>query len=106
MNANTEGGVHDMDVWKDRIQQDVNELKGGQTQLKTEQDKIKNDVQQLQISDKLQDKEIASLKEALTEIKNDTSWIRRKITGAIITTIITAFVGGLIAILITKIYGG
>ena len=56
----TEGDL-DMDIWKDRLQQDVNELKNGQSQLKSEQDKLKSDVNKLQISDQLQDKEIDTL---------------------------------------------
>src|SRR5699024_5723331 len=90
--------VEDMDVWKDRVQQDINELKSNQNQFKSEQDKIKDDVSQLQISDQLQDKEISGLKDTLNRIQEDTTWIRRKITGAIITAVLTGIIGGAIAL--------
>lgn len=90
--------VEDMDVWKDKVQQDINDLKNGQTQLKSEQDKIKDNVSQLQISDQLQDKEISGLKDTLNRIQEDTTWIRRKITGAIITAVLTGIIGGAIAL--------
>lgn len=94
-----------MDVFKDKVTQDINELKQSQTYITSEHTKIKDDIRDLQVSDKLQDKEISSLKMTLTEIKDDTNWIRRRITGAVITAVITAVVGGLVAIAITFIYG-
>ncbi len=86
-----------MDVWKNQVQQDISDLKQGQSQLK-------NDVASLQINDKLQDSEISYLRDMLKEIRNDTQWIRRKVTGAIITAIITAVVGGLVGIAMTKLF--
>lgn len=98
-----DGGV-DMDVWKEQIQQDVSELKSNQNQIRNEQLTIKSDITDLKMNDKLQDQEIDTLKNTLNEIKDDTNWIRRKITGAIITATITAVVAGLIGIAITKIF--
>ncbi|MEK3887240.1 hypothetical protein [Bacillus sp. FSL K6-3431] len=94
----------DMDVWQNRIQQDISELKNNQTQIRSEQLTQRDAIRDLQFSDKMQDQEIKTLKESLTEIKDDTNWIRRKITGAIITAGITAVVGGIIAFVITKIF--
>ncbi len=93
-----------MEVWQNRVQQDINELKSNQSQIKNEQITMKDDIVNLKTNDKLQDNEINSLKNTLKEIKDDTNWIRRKITGAIITAGITAVVAGLIGIAITKIF--
>src|SRR5690625_1200965 len=98
-----DGGV-DMDVWKEQIQQDVSELKSNQNQIRNEQLTIKSDITDLKMNDKLQDQEIDTLKNTLNEIKDDTNWIRRKITGAIITATITAVVAGLIGIAISNIF--
>jgi len=93
-----------VDVWQNRVQQDITELKGEQSRLSSEQQTMKDAIRDLQFSDKLQDQEIKTLKETLTEIKSDTQWIRRKITGAIITAAITAVVGGIIAVAIGKLF--
>ncbi len=93
-----------MDVWRDKVQQDINDLKSGYNRLDTNQSKIKDDIRDLQMSDKLQDQEISTLKATLTEIREDTQWIRRKITGAIITATITAVVAGIIGIAIANIF--
>src|SRR5690625_5543580 len=90
--------VEDMDIWQDRVQQDINQLKSGQSQLKTEQDKLKGDISKMQISDQMQDKEISAVKDTLNRIQEDTTWIRRKITGAIITAVLTGLIGGVIAL--------
>lgn len=96
--------VDEMDVWRDRVQQDLNDLKNGHSRLETNQSKMKDDIRDLQMSDKLQDQEISALKTTLGEIKEDTNWIRRKITGAIITAVITAVVGGIVGIAIANIF--
>lgn len=88
---------------QDRNRHDINELKIQYDQLNNDQSKMKEDIQNLKISDKLQDKEIESLRNTLVEIKSDTQWIRRRITGAIITTVITAVVGGIIAVIINNV---
>ena len=94
-----------MDAWKAKVTQDITELKNSQSQIKTTQEGMQTDIHQLQISEKLQDSEISNLKETLSEIKDDTNWIRRRITGAVITATITAVIGGLIGIAIAFIYG-
>lgn len=70
-----------MDVWKDRVIQDINDLKQKQQQNEGELSVVKTDVHKLQISDQLQDREINSLKEVLGEIKGDTRYIREKMDG-------------------------
>ncbi|RWR06760.1 hemolysin XhlA family protein [Siminovitchia fortis] len=95
-----------MDVWKNRVQDDISELKNNQAQIRNEQINMKSDIADLRMNDRLQDQEIKTLKDALFEIKDDTNWIRRKITGAIITAAVTAVVAGIIGVAITKIYGG
>lgn len=91
------GEQTDMEIWRNGIQQDVNFLK-------TSHARLKDDVADLKVNDKIQDQEINSLKVTLGEIKEDTQWIRRKITGALITTILTAVVGGIIAVAIANIF--
>ena len=96
--------LDNVEVWKENVQKDLSELKSNQGLLKMEQESMKKDIQDLKISDKLQDNEISNLKATLTEIKEDTSWIRRKITGALISAIITAVVTGIIGIAIANIF--
>ena len=85
----------DVDAWKEQAQQDIN-------LLKQRQEKIENDVNDLKINDKMQDKEISTLQATLSAIQDDTTWIRRKITGAIITAVITGLIGGSIALFFAK----
>ncbi|GGN67629.1 hemolysin XhlA family protein [Oceanobacillus indicireducens] len=99
-----EKDVTNMDVWRESIQQDINSLKSDHKQLANEQASMKNDISSLQINDKLQDQEIRTIKDTIKEIKDDTGWIRRKITGAIITATITAVVAGVIGIAIANIF--
>ncbi|MBD7946359.1 hemolysin XhlA family protein [Psychrobacillus sp. Sa2BUA9] len=96
--------MENMDVWKEKVQQDIADIKNGQTVLKSEQDRMKQDIHKLELSDQLQNQEINTLKTTLNEIKEDTNWIRRKITGALITAIITALVGGIVGIAIANIF--
>ncbi len=98
-------GASDMELWRERVNQDITDLKNDYSQLDSKQLSIKDDIRDLQMSDKLQDQEIAMVKATLSEIKDDTNFIRRRITGAIITAIITAICGGLVGIAIAAIYG-
>lgn len=93
-----------MDVWKESIQQDISDLKNKYSRIDDNQTKMRDDIRDLQMSDKLQDQEIGTLKATLSEIREDTQWIRRKITGALITAIITAVVAGVIGIAIANIF--
>ena len=93
-----------VEEWQNRVNQDLVSLKSDQSHIKSEQQSMKDAIRNLQFNDRLQDQEIKSLKETVYEIKDDTNWIRRKITGAIITASITAVVGGIIAIAIAKLF--
>ena len=97
-------GVGEMEEWQQRVNQDISELKQGQAQASSERTKMRDDIRDLQYNDRMQAQEISTLKESLSEIKSDTSWIRRKITGALITAIITAIVGGIVGIAIANIF--
>lgn len=93
--------VEDVDIWKDRVQQNtqtINDLKQSQSQISNKQSRLENSIQQLEIKDTLQDKDIETLRITLSEIKEDTIWIRRKITGAIISAVIVGMIGGTIAL--------
>ena len=86
-----------MENWQEQVQQDLNVLKQRQT-------KMEGDVNDLKINDKIQDKEISTLQATLSAIQDDTTWIRRKITGAFITAVITAVVAGIVGIAIANIF--
>lgn len=94
----------EVEEWQQRVNQDISELKQGQSHLSAEQTKMRDDIRDLHYNDRIQAREITTLRESLTEIKSDTSWIRRKITGAIITATITAVVAGIIGIAISNIF--
>lgn len=103
--------VTDMEVWKEKVTQDINDIRQRQRENETSLNAIRSDVHKLQVSDQLQDKEINSLKETLGEIKDDTNFIRNrmdkdreeqlrqykqttwKIVVAIVTAGILAFLG-------------
>jgi len=89
----------DMDAWKERMQQDVSELKSNYHLMK-------KDVEGLQRNDIRQDSQIETMQQTLGEIREDTTWIRRKITGAFITALITAVVAGIVGIAVSQIWGG
>jgi len=94
----------DMNVWRESVQQDINNIKQRQQQNESKLRTIESNVHKLEVSDQLQNKEIESLKETLRSIQEDTSWIRRKITGALITASITAVVAGIIGVAIANIF--
>lgn len=96
--------VKDVDVWREGIQQDINDIKQRQQQNESTLSGVISDVHKLQVSDQLQNQEITSLKETLRQIQDDTSWIRRKITGALITATITAVVAGIVGVAIANIF--
>lgn len=97
-------GVGEMEEWQNRMQQDITDLKSNYSHLSKEQANQKDDIRDLQMSRTLQAQEINALKNDISEIKEDTNWIRRKITGAIITATITAVVAGIIGIAISNIF--
>lgn len=96
--------VINMDVWKDRVQQDINDIKHRQRENEKGLSDVKSDVHKLQLSEQLQNKEIDGLKETLSRIQDDTTWIRRRITGAIITAIVGAIITGIVGVVIANIF--
>ena len=103
--------VTDMEVWKEKVVQDINDMKQRQRENETALTSLKSDVHKLQITTQLQDKEINILKDTLRDIKDDTNFIRKrmdkdreeqlkqyknmtwKIVAAIVTAGILAFFG-------------
>lgn len=81
-----------MDIWKASVQKDIEEIK-------VEQNGMKSDIRRLQDNQLLHDQEIKSFRETLKEIKDDTKWLRRAITNALIV----ALIGGAVAIFFAAI---
>jgi septation ring formation regulator EzrA len=88
-----------MDIWKQTIQNDLSELKN-------ENKEMKSDIRRLQDKSLLQDQAISNIQGDLKEIKEDTKWLKRTITNAILTATCTAIIGGIIAIVFTVFKGG
>jgi hypothetical protein len=74
----------DVDIWKQTIQKDIVEMK--------------DDIRKLQDKQLLQDQTISNLQDTLREIKEDTKWLKRTITAALITAVCTGVIGGAIAL--------
>ena len=72
------------------------ELNESKTQIKD----LEKRVQDLETSDKLQNREIESINSALADIKDDTKFIRRTVQGAVISCLLTLIVGVIWATLI------
>lgn len=88
-----------LNIWQERIDDTIENLT-------RRVDKHETRLYDLEMSDKLQNSKIQGLEDTLKEIKDDTKWIRRAITGAIISATIVAIISGIIGIAITSIYGG
>ncbi|MGN7176206.1 MULTISPECIES: hemolysin XhlA family protein [Bacillales] len=80
-----------MDLWKTSVNKDIEEMKG--------------DIRRLQDKTLLQDQIIQNIQGDLKEIKEDTKWLKRTITNAIIMSVFTAIIGGGIAIIFTVFKG-
>lgn len=76
-----------MDLWKQSIQNDI--------------ESMKSDIRRLQDKQLLQDQVIQNIQGDLKEIKEDTKWLKRTITNALITATLTALIGGIITITFT-----
>ncbi len=85
-----------MDIWKESVRKEIDDIK-------RDQHIMKDDIKDLKHKDSDQDKEISYLKQMLYEIKEDTKWLRRTITKAIITAIATAVIGGVIALFFSQL---
>lgn len=88
-----------LNIWQERID-------GTIENLTRRVDKHETRLYDLEMSDQLQNSKIQGLEDTLKEIKDDTKWIRRAITGAIVSATIVAIISGIIGIAITSIYGG
>lgn len=80
-----------MDLWQQSIKSEIDILKG-------ENQKIKEDIRTIQDKQLQQDGIIQNILNSLGEIKDDTKWLKRTITGAIITAVCTGVIGGAIAV--------
>jgi chromosome segregation ATPase len=67
---------------------------------------IENRVNNLEKTTTRHDQQIISINEKLNKIDDNTTWIKRTITAAIITSIITGIIGGAIAIFYNLLKGG
>lgn len=76
------------------LQKEIMEMKAGQKTIEQRVNVLER------VSDR-QDQQIMTLNEKLNKIEENTTWIKRTITGAIITAISTGIIGGAIAIFYT-----
>jgi chromosome segregation ATPase len=84
-----------MDLWKQSIQKEIDDLK-------SQSEKSKEEIEKLKQVTAFHERDIKDIKETLRDIKEDTKWLRRSITNAIIV----AAIGGVIAIVFTALKGG
>ena len=73
---------------------EIMEMKAGQKTIEQRVNVLER------VSDR-QDQQIMTLNEKLNKIEENTTWIKRTITGAIITAVCTGVIGGAIAIFYT-----
>jgi peptidoglycan hydrolase CwlO-like protein len=80
-----------VDIWKNSVQKEIDEMKA--------------DIRRLQDKSLLQDQAIQNIQGDLKEIKEDTKWLKRTITNAILTATCTAIIGGVIGIIFVVFKG-
>ncbi|MGD7007632.1 hemolysin XhlA family protein [Metabacillus sp. 84] len=68
------------------------------TELKSEMKNLENRVNVLERTSDKHDQQIVIINTQLNKIEDNTTWIKRTITGAIVTAICTGVIGGAIAI--------
>ncbi|MGM0948850.1 MAG: hemolysin XhlA family protein [Bacillota bacterium] len=78
---------------------DVNVFQQDLADMKGEQKALEQRVSVLERVSDRQDQQIMTLNEKLNKIDENTTWIKRTITGAIITAVCTGIIGGAIAIM-------
>ncbi|MDU0153142.1 hemolysin XhlA family protein [Bacillus cabrialesii] len=78
---------------------DVNVFQQDLADMKGEQKALEQRVSALERVSDRQDQQIMTLNEKLNKIEENTTWIKRTITGAIITAVCTGIIGGVIAIM-------
>ncbi|WP_396021521.1 hemolysin XhlA family protein [Bacillus sp. YC2] len=77
----------------------MNPLEKEMQQIASKQEKLELRVYSLERSSDRHDQQITTLNEKLNKIEENTTWIKRTITGAIVTAISTGIIGGAIAIM-------
>jgi len=77
----------DVDVWKSAMQSEIETIK-------KMQEKDHDRIDQLERKTDIHEHDIKDIKDTLKEIKDDTKWLRRSITNALIV----ALIGGAVAI--------
>ncbi|MCF7617420.1 MULTISPECIES: hemolysin XhlA family protein [Bacillus] len=68
------------------------------TELKADHKSLEQRVSTLERTSERHDQQIISINEKLNKIEENTTWIKRSITGAIITAASTGIIGGAIAV--------
>lgn len=86
-------------VYENMYDKEIAEIKGDLRD-------IENRVNNLEKITTRQDQQIISINEKLNKIDENTTWIKRTITAAIITAISTGIIGGAIAIFYNVLKGG
>ncbi len=76
------------------------------TEVKSDIKSLENRVNVLERTSDRHDQQIISMNEKLVKIDENTTWIKRTITAAIITAICTGIIGGAIAIFYNVLKGG
>ncbi|MCJ8221453.1 hemolysin XhlA family protein [Bacillus licheniformis] len=67
-------------------------------EIKADQKTLEKRVSTLERTSERHDQQIISINEKLNKIEENTTWIKRSITGAIITALSTGIIGGAIAV--------
>lgn len=91
-----------MDKLIELFKAEIKEIKSEQKDERTKREVLEKRVQDLETSDKLQNKEIDNINSVLSEIKDDTKFIRRTVQGAVITGILTLVIAVVWAALINS----
>ncbi|ASB87369.1 protein xhlA [Bacillus glycinifermentans] len=78
-------------------------LKNEITEVKADQKTLEQRVSTLERTSDRHDQQIISINEKLNKIEENTTWIKRSITGAIITAVCTLVISGIAALFINFI---
>ncbi|MBU8786786.1 hemolysin XhlA family protein [Bacillus glycinifermentans] len=73
------------------------------TELKADHKSLEQRVSTLERTSERHDQQIMSINEKLNKIEENTTWIKRSITGAIITAVCTLVISGIAALFINFI---
>ncbi len=95
------GGENDVRTGGLREMSQTNEYEVFQKEIKeikADQKTLEKRVSTLERTSERHDQQIISINEKLNKIEENTTWIKRSITGAIITAVSTGIIGGAIAV--------